>query len=180
MNRGYCPLPVDWPNSHYVLRGERHVDELDGGDGASKGELGERAAYQAADDRDLEVAEGITKDSANQQGIDLIAVDDEGNYVLIEAMFTSRSGNVGIGDLSRTSSGRQMSDEWIISAIRRMDDAGTIDADLRKDLLESFPGNTRKEMVVVKNTGRTGNRSRIVSLILDSGSTGRPSSKLEK
>ena len=143
--------------ARYVDDGGSYIDELDDGDGASKGELGERAAYQVADDREWDVAEGFTKDSANQQGIDLIAYDAETDeYVLIEAKFTSRSGNVGKGDLSRTSSGRQMSDEWIISAIRRMDDAGTIDADLRKDLLESFPGNTRKEMVVVKNTGRTG------------------------
>lgn len=110
-----------------------------------------------AEDRKLDLADGFTKDSATQQGIDLVAYDpDTDEYVLIEAKFTSRGGNVGKGDLSTATGDRQMSDDWIDGAIDRIE-GDTIDSDLADKLdTARATGNVRKEMVVVKNAAKTG------------------------
>lgn len=77
---------------------------------------------------------------------------DGDTFVIMESKFTSSSDNVGKGLLNDTASGKQMSDDWIRSAIDRMRRNNLISSDLADDLLDSQKiGKIRKELVVVQN-----------------------------
>ena len=86
----------------------------------------------------------------------------------MESKFTSSSDNVGKGLLNDTASGKQMSDDWIRSAIDRMRRNNLISPDLADDLLDSQKiGKIRKELVVVQNVPTDGKT--VVKSLTESG-----------
>lgn len=144
--------------ARYVDDGDAYVTRLADGEDLSKGAIGEEAAYDLADRRNYEIPEWFEKDSTYQNGIDLIAKDPEsGKYVFIESKFTSSRGSMGIGDLSKTETkGRQMSDEWLLKSIDDMYENDKITKTQWRDLRDAVQYNGKKEMVVVKNTEKSG------------------------
>ncbi|MFC7046021.1 hypothetical protein ACFQH6_11890 [Halobacteriaceae archaeon GCM10025711] len=109
--------------TRYVDDGDDYIRRLSDGEDLSKGQLGEKAAYQLVKENDdYEILTDIDKIDVHQPGIDLIARDTKtGDIVIIEAKFSSRTGNIGKGYLPETKTkGRQMSDEWILKSVRDM------------------------------------------------------------
>jgi hypothetical protein len=123
---------------------------------AAKGEFGERAAQSWARSNGLECYFCSADTSA--QGIDNIFRNPStGEFIVSESKWISSNSNVGIGSLSSTNSGKQLSSNWMFgnspnanSALNRT--PGLTGAQRTEIYNASLSGNVSTQLVVVKPT----------------------------
>lgn len=80
----------------------------------AKGEFVERAAQNWATSRQLSCY--FCSADTNAKGFDNIFMDADGNFIISESKWISSNSNVGLGSLSNTNSGKQLSDKWMFGA----------------------------------------------------------------
>ncbi len=121
---------------------------------AAKGEFGERAAQSWARSNGLECYFCSADTSA--KGIDNIFRNPStGEFIISESKWISSNHNVGIGSLSNTSTGKQLSDSWIFepngNGQNALDRTAGLTATQRSALeAASDAGKIRTQLVVVK------------------------------
>jgi hypothetical protein len=98
----------------------------------------------------------------NSNGFDTVFKDRQGNFVVMEAKFSSTGANFGLGSLPKTSDGfRLMSDFWMFGSAR---DGGQdsvlartpgLSAQVKQELVAAFnAGKVKRQFVVVTDQHR--------------------------
>jgi hypothetical protein len=130
-------------------------------DTATKSLLGERATVDYAT-KQLGLTCVLCNGNPNSNGFDTVFKDRQGNFVVIEAKFSSTGANFGLGSLSKTTTGqRQMTDDWLFGSVR---DGGedsalfrtsNLTAQQKQEVLAAYhAGKVKRQFVVVTDQHR--------------------------
>ncbi len=155
-----------FPNSGKAFINDLNINKAGKTDAIYKGELGEATVKSMENQKGWIVQSGFKKGDVTDTGIDKIYKNSNGEFVIVEAKFISKAGNVGIGDLGKTiTKRRQMSDDWIKNSLKEMRELNKnnpdkgIDKKLYNDIINDIRSNKKinKELVVVRNSADEGN-----------------------
>jgi len=120
----------------------------------AKGEFGERAAVQWAKSNNLELYH--VSSTTSDKGIDAIFRNKStGEFIISESKWVSSNSNVGVGSLSNTSTGKQLSMDWIFT--KNAQGTSALDrttglTNTQKDKIKAArqQGNLSTQLVVIK------------------------------